>query len=126
MEYLRAVQLVVVDDNPNIRRSYSAALASEGYIVHQACSADEALDFLKAKSSSIDLVLTDVEMSGSMNGLALANLIGSRWPKIRLIVSSGRVHPSADDLPAGARFLPKPNTAAMLMRAVSMLLTNDR
>ena len=43
-----------------------------------------------------------------MNGLKLARAVKTRWPPIAIIVVSGHRVPDAGDMPAGARFFPKP------------------
>ena len=57
---------------------------------------------------SIDVVLTDIDMPGSMDGLMLAVAVRNRWPPVQIVVMSGKQHPTSDDLPSRARFLEKP------------------
>ena len=56
----------------------------------------------------IHLVFTDAEVPGMMDGIELAHYIRNRWPPVKLIVVSGEVAIDAKELPAGARFFPKP------------------
>jgi len=46
-------------------------------------------------------------MPGSMDGLELGIACG-RWPWISVVIASGNLFLNAKELPAGARFLPKP------------------
>jgi two-component system KDP operon response regulator KdpE len=55
--------LLIVDDEPNIRRVLLATLTSQGYIVLQAKTGDEALELLRKEH--VDLILLDVNMPGS-------------------------------------------------------------
>ena len=55
----------------------------------EACDADEAVAILETRSDIV-LVLTDVNMPGPMDGLKLAHAVRSRWPRIKIIVVSGR------------------------------------
>jgi FixJ family two-component response regulator len=43
-----------------------------------------------------------------MDGLELAHCVRERWPRISVVIVSGNLVVNADELPAGARFLPKP------------------
>jgi len=55
-------------------------------------------------------------MPGSMDGLRLATAIRSRWPPIQVIVTSGKITPSA--LPEKVSFLPKPYTLKDIVQRV--------
>ena len=63
-------------------------LGESGLDVVEAASADQAIARLEA-DSSIQLVLTDVDMPGSMDGLKLAHYVSRQWPPVRIIVISG-------------------------------------
>jgi len=60
-------------------------------------------------------------MPGAFDGLQLAQLVGDRWPAIRLLVTSGEPIRARKGLPAGGRFLPKPYAAADVLRHVGEL-----
>ena len=55
-----------------------------------------------------ELVFTDVNMPGSMDGMALAHYVRGRWPPVKIIVTSGYTKLQEGDLPAGALFIEKP------------------
>jgi CheY-like chemotaxis protein len=44
-------------------------------------------------------VVTDVEMPGSLDGIALAQSIRSKWRHVKVIIMSGRTLPRRDELP---------------------------
>jgi CheY-like chemotaxis protein len=98
--------VLVVDDEPLIRFATVEALEQAGFEVYEAASADEAMSILK--SNEFDVVFTDVNMPGSIDGLGLMSRIRSRSPKTRIIVTSGHVNLGAFDLPSGVSFIPKP------------------
>ena len=117
----RRNHILVVDDNPLLRLLIAECLRAANYNIVEAGSADEAMDLLEA-GEEFGLVMTDVEMPGSMNGIALAKVIHERWPDIALIVTSGRVRPAAETLPARAEFMGKPSRPADVVRAVQSLI----
>ena len=82
-------------------------LEYKAFEVFEAADAAEAIEVLKAHTQ-IGVVITDIQMPGSMDGLALARFIRDSYPPILLIVASGAVRPSRHDLPCEAVFLPKP------------------
>jgi CheY-like chemotaxis protein len=107
--------VLVVEDEPLIQMMTADALDDAGFAVLEAWNADEALRVLEKRGHEVQLMLTDVNMPGSIDGLALADRVHARWPEILILVTSGQVRPCADELPAKGRFLPKPyRTAAML------------
>jgi two-component system, response regulator PdtaR len=67
-------------------------------------------------------VFTDIQMPGSMDGLALANIIKDRWPPIALLLTSGYVKPLAHELPDKARFLKKPYIIGHLKKHFEALM----
>ena len=67
-----------------------------------------ALDICKSRPEAVDVLFTDIRMPGPMDGLELAHRVRERWPWIAIIVASGNVFVGRDQLPDGARFLPKP------------------
>jgi two-component system, response regulator PdtaR len=76
-----------------------------GFVAIEASDADEAVTLLETRSDIV-LVLTDVNMPGSMDGLKLAHAVRNRWPPIKIIVVSGQSPES--DLPSDVSFLAKP------------------
>jgi CheY-like chemotaxis protein len=109
--------LLVVEDEAITRLGLVDALEDAGFELLEASNADEAIAILETRND-IRIVLTDIEMPGSMNGLKLAAAIRGRWPPIELILLSGAVTPK--ELPAV--FFPKPFQMANLIGAVRSFL----
>lgn len=80
--------VLVVDDNVDVRSVMVAQLASLGYRVTEASSGDEALALLEG-CDGFDLLLSDIVMPGSLNGLDLARIVSLRWPQIKVLLASG-------------------------------------
>jgi CheY-like chemotaxis protein len=99
--------LLIVDDEAFVRHDMVDFFEDAGFTVFEAQDADEAIDLLR-RHSSIGIVLTDVQMPGSMDGLKLAHYIRDRYPPALLIVASGARELTATDLPDQAMFVPKP------------------
>ena len=97
--------VLLVEDEPLIRFVSSESLKETGFEVIEAADADEALSVLKSRGD-VGLLFTDVNMPGSLDGMALAELVHQQWPSIKLVVTSGRgiTEPVPDD----GRFLGKP------------------
>ena len=100
--------VLVVEDEALIRLSVVDALADAGLSVLEAENATEALALLRTHATDIRALFTDIHMPGPMNGLDLVHLARRHWPWIAVLVASGQARLGPDDLPPGARFLPKP------------------
>jgi PAS domain S-box-containing protein len=80
--------ILVVDDERELVAIAQETLGELGYTTIGAYSADDALEIL-AVNRSIDLVFSDVVMQGSMEGFELAVAISSRYPNIKVLLTSG-------------------------------------
>ncbi|MGO4525789.1 response regulator [Microvirga sp. 2MCAF35] len=109
--------ILLVEDEPLVRLVAAEILMEAHFRVIEAAGAQEALTVLKAEVG-IDAVLSDVEMPGGMNGYDLAWQIHRGWPRIGLLIASGRAWPRENDLPPGAVFLAKPYSQATLLSHV--------
>jgi len=112
--------ILIVEDDFLIRVNAADMVRDMGFDVFEAADADEAVNLLETEPA-ITVVFTDIQMPGSMNGLRLAAVIRDRWPPVRLLITSGQVSPAADDIPLGARFIPKPYLPAQLHDQLEML-----
>src|ERR1700748_1993382 len=99
--------VLVVEDEALIRMNSVDMIRNLGFEVIEAIDADEAVSLLES-ITGIEVVFTDIQMPGSMDGLLLAAVVKDRWPPVALLIASGRERPSAADMPPGARFIPKP------------------
>jgi DNA-binding NarL/FixJ family response regulator len=80
--------ILLVEDEPLIRMDIAAELRARGFEVVEAARAIAAIDLLMARSIPIDLLLTDVQMPGEMDGLDLARWAGEHHPGLVLAVMS--------------------------------------
>ena len=112
--------ILIVEDELFVRLMAVDMLEDAGYAVREAGTADEALAVLE-KDTAIDIVFTDIKMPGSMDGLELASIVGSRWPDIGIIITSGHMILPGDVGPGQAVFLPKPYRSSTLSAQVAAL-----
>ena len=69
-----------------------------------------------------DSIFTDINMPGSMDGLALAHHVRGRWPPVKIIVTSGYIKVRGGDLPVGALFVEKPYYPKAIAERMNELL----
>jgi len=104
----RSIVVLVAEDEPMLRMFAVDALTEEGLVGLEAGHAVAAFDICKARADEVDVLFTDIRMPGPMDGLELARRVRVRWPWISVVVASGDLFEDSHELPAGARFLPKP------------------
>ncbi len=114
-------EVLVVEDEPLVRIVATDAIADSGIMAWEAGDAAEALDVLQ-EHPRIGLVVTDVNMPGELDGLALADKVTAARPDLSVIVTSGQVHVQPQDMPEGSSFLPKPYRTDRLVELVHRTL----
>jgi PAS domain S-box-containing protein len=114
--------ILLVEDDPRLRRVASRRLRSLGYQVIDADNGPNALTLLAAHPE-IAMIFTDFVMPGGMNGNELAAAAIAAKPAIRILFTSGYAEPAAAlrRLPAGA-WLRKPYTAIELAKRIRDVL----
>ena len=80
-------RILVVEDEVLTRMALAEELRDAGYSVVEAANADAALAYLNT-GSQIDLVLSDIQMPGSMDGLELARRLRVERPSLPVVLSS--------------------------------------
>ncbi len=112
--------VLIVDDEPNIRRMVGALLGAEGFEVHDA--PDAATGLAKASEVDPDLVLLDLMMPNPTDGLELLEKLRERSPDLPVVMMSGRAG-LADAVKAtrlgAVNFLEKPLTPEGVLLALS-------
>ena len=117
-------RVLLVEDEPAVRRLMSTVLQEQGYQVLEAQNGEEALAHLARSAETIDVLVTDVVMPG-VDGPTLASRLRQGSAGLRVLLVSG--HPR-DQLPAGIEdwpdtaFLRKPFGVRDLAHAVHELL----
>ncbi len=117
--------ILLVEDDPAVRRLARISLEHCGYRVHEAESAGMALEIWETLKDQIDLLFTDLIMPGGMSGRELAECLTERQPGLKVIYSSGYSHdviPSELRLNPGYNFLQKPYHLAEMAETVRRCL----
>jgi CheY-like chemotaxis protein len=114
--------VLLVEDEPLVRMTAADELEEAGFQVLEAANADVALKVLEVRSDEVQVLFTDVDMPGSMDGLALAEQVHARWPHVLLLISSGYARPHPDEIPDHGQFVPKPYIGATLVRHIHEMM----
>src|SRR5262245_23101400 len=103
-----SAHILVVDDEPNVRKVLGALLEQAGYVTSRAAGAEEALALVRAQDP--DVVISDLKMPG-MDGLALLRALREAFPEIPVILltAHGTIESAVEAMKHGALdFLTKP------------------
>ena len=115
--------VLVVEDNPGMRRVVLRQLRELGYRALECDRAAAALEILQHEA--IDLVLTDIVMPGGIDGVELARFARERRPNLKIVLTSGfpqaRVERNSD-MNIGLRLLSKPYRREELAAALRAAL----
>src|SRR5436305_11715854 len=96
---LAAPAVLVVEDEMMLRMRAVDIVEDAGFTPLEAVNADDGLAILEARSD-IELLFTDIQMPGSMDGLKVAYAVRERWPSSKIILVSGELTMSDADKPA--------------------------
>lgn len=109
--------ILIVEDDEAVRSLVREVLDHSGYRVLEAEHGDAALELWKVHWREIDLLLTDMVMPGSLNGLELSQRLLAEQPDLKVIYTSGysaELFGSDIRLEDGRNYLPKPYLSAKL------------
>ncbi len=113
----RRICVLVVEDDLLVGGVAAEALEEAGFAVLTAASAEEATVILAEEV--VDVLFTDIDLGG-LDGCDLAHQALTTWPKLSVVLTSGRSRRChADRLPSGAAFLAKPYRLPHLVDEVS-------
>ncbi|MFO1488478.1 MAG: response regulator [Verrucomicrobiota bacterium] len=113
--------ILLVEDEPALRRLSRTILEKRGHRVLEAASGVEALEVWKQHSQVIDLLFTDMVMPAGLTGGKLAMRLRSEKPALKVLFTSGYSTELLEDdclLKSGMSFLPKPFNPQSLLTAV--------
>jgi two-component system cell cycle sensor histidine kinase/response regulator CckA len=115
--------VLVVEDEPHVRRLAVLGLRAHGYAVLEAGDGAEAIELAGRVGPSIDLIVSDVMMPG-MSGPEVLGRLAVIAPKARALLMSGHAESTVLSPETAARhaFLPKPFTPERLARKVREVL----
>ncbi len=121
-EHLPERLILVVEDDPLILEFLCEILQEEGFKVVPQTSADAASLYLDQHADGVSLLLTDITMPGKINGAALANLCGDRWPQTPIMIMSGFETPETSGVKHPVTFIKKPWAIGQLLDCVDVAL----
>jgi CheY-like chemotaxis protein len=112
--------ILVVEDETLVRMMIADDLRDAGFKTIEAGNADDALKVLHA-AVTVDMVVTDIRMPGSLDGLELARRIRADWPNLKIVIVSSEDYSTLAGAPTDAVF-GKPYRPTELIDRINQLL----
>ena len=109
--------ILIVEDDVLANEHSEFILQQAGYEVLSATSADEAAELLE-DHEDVQLLVTDINLPGAVNGLKLAAAAKAQRPEMNIIITTGYSAPKDDEIPQGSLFVPKPYNARKMIEVV--------
>jgi signal transduction histidine kinase len=107
IDHLRRGSVLLVEDNEEVAAGVAAVLETFGCDVSHETTADKAFDVLTT-GRRFDLVLSDIQMPGRLNGIDLAEKVRGTWPLQRIALMTGYADEFERAQHTGVRILAKP------------------
>lgn len=116
--YFKGGSVLVVDDNKAVGESSRALLEQLGYAVVLADSADQALAMLSDGLFKPAIVLSDIVIPGSMDGIGMARVLRVKRPGLAIVLATGYSRDDDAALRREFRVLRKPYSMRELQEAI--------
>ena len=117
----RRTSVLVVEDEVLISNLIAEVLSESGFAVHAVAAGEEALRYLES-GADVDVLFTDINLLGPMDGAMLAREVRAQRPELPVVYCSGRYSPSALAPPVPRSvFVKKPYSPADLCRLLARL-----
>lgn len=113
-----AIHVLFVEDELLISEWVAQALSEQGFAVRTVSNAADALRHLA--SMAVDVLFTDINLPGGMDGAALARRAREMRPHLPVVYASGRVSRlNPEERVPGSTFVPKPYEPAFVGRLLA-------
>jgi CheY-like chemotaxis protein len=117
----RRTNVLIVEDEVLISELVSEVLSENGFDVHAVTNGEMALNYLES-GPEVDVLFTDINLEGRMDGSMLAKEARERRPDLPIVYCSGRYSPSAmTPLMSRSIFVKKPYDLADLCTLLNRL-----
>lgn len=113
--------ILVLEDDELLRMLLIEIIEDMGAVIVSYASADEGMVFLESGADQLDLIISDINMPGVLNGYNLSRIVTLRWPSLPMILTSGKVQ-EVLELGPNISFLAKPWTCDAMLNSVLHVL----
>jgi len=119
-------RVLLVEDNEELAEATRPMLEALGCTARHVPSADQALEILRTAQADYDVVLSDIVMPGTLDGLGLAREILHGHPHLQVILMTGYAAQLHNATQLKVDVLPKPCSPQMLQSALARAMARRR
>lgn len=120
------ISVLLVEDEPMISSLVADELSEHGFNVHQVATGDAALRYINS-GEKVDVLFTDVNLPGSIDGTELAIRVRGMRPELPIVYASGRYRAAGlGRMVSRSVFVPKPYLPAEVCRLLARLTEEVR
>ncbi len=110
--------VLIVEDDSELRTLLVALLEGNQLEIIECESAEAALAVMLIRGQEIAMVLSDIRLTGAMDGIDFAREAKARWPHLPFVLTSGNAGERLKHLPAGVIYMPKPWQVVEILKVV--------
>lgn len=110
--------MLIVEDEALILQLAVMTLEDKGMRILEASDVEQAMSLVD-RLDNLEVLVTDIQMPGKLDGLHLASTVRQRFPKCAIVLMSGRSLPTDRPVPEMARYISKPWVPSALEAAVT-------
>jgi two-component system, response regulator PdtaR len=122
---MRRTNILIVEDEPLISEMISEILSDNGFDVHAVADGESALQYLD-DGPQVDVLFTDINLLGQMDGTMLAKEVRERRPELPIVYCSGRYSASSlTPLMSRSLFVKKPYDPSDLCTLMTRLTSTE-
>ncbi|OPL19591.1 MAG: hypothetical protein AVO35_09750 [Candidatus Aegiribacteria sp. MLS_C] len=121
--------VLLVEDEMGVRDVVSNVLSLSGYRVLEASDSSAAMELFRADRDDIDLLVTDVVLPGSLDGIQVARRLLETKPDLSVLFMSGYIQEAlarSGSMPPGSRFISKPFSTRDFLNTVGEMICSGR
>jgi len=119
-------RVLLVEDNAAVAEATRSLLQSMGCETTHVATGDAAWKYIGGDANPADIVLTDIEVPGSMDGIALGKAIMARYPGLPVLWMTGYAERLREAIELRREVLPKPCSSETLAQAIAKAVSNQR
>jgi CheY-like chemotaxis protein len=121
---LKRRKALIVERDAKLRLLMKTVLEESGLDITECDSGEAALATMLLRGQEVAMIFADVQLSGVMDGIDLAQKVKMRWPHLVVILTSENASEHLNQVPPGVEYMPKPWKGLDVLKAAERARTS--